>query len=208
LDAFLATGAEVGEALGLAAVVHGRDAVLPLLAEALACGPSQHLPEVAIQILKGVASADPAFAQAGLEVWLGAHDNRLRGRGRLDLSGQAWVTNLPAGLGVDQLLSLGGTSIRALPERLHVGRLTLIGSQVASLPDSLWVDGWLDIGDAPVVHLPKGLVVDRLDLRDCVTWDGIIPEDALVGAAVWSDEHPLGIELPAWRALHPNGERA
>ena len=71
MAAFLATGASIGEALGLASQVHGPAVCLPLLVQALnrpsggwrGSGPT-------VAILDAVALGDAGLAQVGLVAWL------------------------------------------------------------------------------------------------------------------------------------------
>jgi hypothetical protein len=45
-----------------------------------------------------------------------------------------------------------------------------------------------------------------LDLRDCANWDGLLPDDLVVGKQVMTPSHPMGVSLAQWRQAHPKGE--
>jgi hypothetical protein len=266
LDAILATGASPGEALGLVALGHGRDAALPLLVRALLNPLGRwQAPVLAIRLLEEVAAVDPGLALLGFHAW-GRNRKIMDG---INLAGQTWLTSLPEGLHawhhlglvdtplealppglkVRRNLILTGTRITALPEGLEVGedldadglnlvrvaadlkvggnldlRRTLVGSlpdhfQVGGsfwltetslrlLPDDLQVGKSLWLGETPLQRLPNGLRVgDNLGLEGCRSWDGRIPEDAVIGGRVFTDRHGEGLLLADWRLLHPVGER-
>jgi hypothetical protein len=117
LDALLATGATLGEALGLASQAHGPEAVLPLLDSALRGANGSRLNHAfATDLLNAVATNDPELAHQGLDAW---------GRDRMvgvdvDLSRCPWIARIPEGMVADYL-DLTGTALRSLPRRLEVG---------------------------------------------------------------------------------------
>jgi hypothetical protein len=187
LDAVRATGASLGEALGLAAQAQGLDVILPMLLESrerYAEGLKRTSPETTT-LLDGIATVDPALAQAALlEAFQGyQHDTYL------NLNDRPWVTALPEGFSTGGFLGLKDTGIQALPA-------------------GLVVRGVLYLGRTPLVTLPPGLQVFRLDLLECDRWDGKLPEDLVVAYEVRTDAHSEGIALRDWRKLHPEGERA
>jgi hypothetical protein len=128
------------------------------------------------------------------------------------------IAVLPEDLRVGGSLQLQEALIEALPPGLVAngvkGSLWLGGTQIQVLPDGLRLWGALDLWGTPLVHLPRGLGVGLqphpdnhgLDLRECVHWDGVIPADATVTGAVYTDRHRNGLPLAAWRAAHPHGE--
>jgi hypothetical protein len=97
----------------------------------------------------------------------------------------AWFRNRLVGVKVD-LLGLGW--VESLPDGLTTTRLSLIGE--------------------PIRSLPGRLNVNNLDLRGCASWDGVVPEDAMIGQRIFTDRHTAGIPLASWRELHPRGEHA
>lgn len=78
------------------------------------------------------------------------------------------------------------------------------------LPDGIEARSLFLNRNVNLKSLPGGmrLVDGSLDMTGCVSWDGIIPEDAVIGFKVYTDLHPEGITLDEWRRLHPNGERS
>jgi hypothetical protein len=183
LDALLATGAGVGEALGHVAATFGPDAVRHRLAEVLRGTPTA----LATAFLDDVACGDADLAQWGLARWLEGRNRRVGAD--LDLQGRAWVTALPLGLVVE-------------------GRLWLQDGCLAGLPGGLQVKGDLWLMDTPLAVLPDDLKVGgRLDMGGCRSWDGRIPRDAKVKGRVFTDAHRNGIPLKEWHRLHPHGER-
>jgi hypothetical protein len=206
LATLTATGAHIGEALGLTALVHGGEAVLPYLLEAIRDVGTWRPQGVAIPVMDGVATACPDLAQRGLDAWT---QNR-KIAGSLSLAGRAWVTRLPKGLVVQYALDLQGSQIASLPEGLEVGgNLDLRQAPITSLPDNLYVGTELILLGNPIARLPHNLQVGRfLTIRNCPAWDGRIPGDARVGLEVFTDRHPEGIPLDDFQRYHPNGERA
>jgi hypothetical protein len=205
------------------------------------------VPDAALELFLGPAAATRAFgrivqgtyewpqdrwladldgARAALLAYLAAR----KVDGDLNLYGQDWVKELPAGLHVTGTLSLDGLPIRVLPPGLEVGRnLFLANSDVVTLPDGLRVGGSLTLTKTPIATLPVGLTVGEhllldgalrlrrlperlrvgsgLMLLGCASWDGTFPADLWVGEMVFTDAHPHGITLAAWRAAYPYGER-
>jgi hypothetical protein len=199
LDALLATGATVGEALGLAAQAFGLEATLPRLLGALGApsaarahgadpwgqGGAGTGQDPAVLTLDEVAAGHPGLALAGLLAW---------GQGRampgsLWLASRTWVTTLPPGLSVGRHLNLIDTGIATLPKGLLARSLDLDGTPLTTLPAGLWISR-------------------HLSLRRCRDWDGRIPEDARIGRKLLTDAHPDGIGFAEWRRLHPDGEGA
>jgi hypothetical protein len=185
--AILATGASPKDALGMVAGIHGAQATLPSLLEALAeldrgwDGPSGLS---AVHLLKALGDDHPDLALAGLRAW--GWDRRIEGS--LYLGCDLWLTNLPEGLRMDY-------------------DLILTNSGITALPDGLWVGGRLDLTETPLVTLPGGLWVGSdLDLTGCGRWDGRIPKDAHVGGLVRQDGRLGGVTLSQWRRLHPAPE--
>jgi hypothetical protein len=164
----------------------------------------------ALRVFARIAQADPAGANAALNVYL-------MGRSvvdGLDLDGRDWVTSLPVGLHLAPFggLNLRDTAIEALPPGLtEVPGNLVSGTRLAALPEGLNVWGNLILTGAPIVTLPAGLRVagGNLFLNDCHAWDGKIPPDAQVKALgiLYTPRHPEGISLSDWRSLHPRGER-
>jgi hypothetical protein len=110
--------------------------------------------------------------------------------GKLDLSGDASLRTLPAGLSAGWLDLSGCTALERLPGDLHARRLTLSGSwnparllpglrchqlelqntTIEEFPEGVCVDHRLDLQGARLLRsLPKGLKVGCLNLRDCVS---------------------------------------
>jgi hypothetical protein len=181
LAALRATGAPLGEALGLAAVVHGDEALLPHVVEALRTPTGRWLPNPqAVAVLVQVAPYAPDLAAKGLCAW---------GRGRflkgdLRLGGCTWVTALPEGVRVEGHCDLGCTGLTALPEGFRVG-------------------GSLSLDESLIQTLPRGLSV-RLDLSlwRCPDWDEGIPEGLEVGRSICTERHGFkhGGRVGEWRA--------
>ena len=82
-------------------------------------------------------------------------------KGKLDLSNNAMIASLPAGLKVGGSLDLSGTGITSLPAGLQVGGdLNLSYTKITSLPDGLKVGGDLEIyGCRNITSLPVDLQV-------------------------------------------------
>lgn len=73
-----------------------------------------------------------------------------------------------------------------------------------TLPEGLMVGGNLDLASCKsLLALPSGLYVeDDLYLSGCCSWDGVIPEDAVVRGRVITEKHPHpGVTLAEWRKL-------
>jgi hypothetical protein len=188
METLLATGATPAEAFALAAQAHGHGAVLPLLAQALAGLDLEgvNAPHACFLMLTEVAALDPLLARKGLNAW----GTGRQVKGHLNLAGLLWVTGLPAGFSVAGDLNLDGCE------------------DLTSLPDGLAVRGTLWLTRTELVTLPQGLTLgNALDLRQCATWDGRIPEDTRIWNRVWTDRHPQGVTFREWRDLHPQGER-
>jgi hypothetical protein len=190
LAALLATGAPIGEAFGMAALACGRDAIRPLLVQAI-------MPKGATTTaatLRDVAKADPVLAQEGLTAW----GRNREVEGTLHLNNCPWVTSIPKGLMI-----------------LNQCDLDLDGTSITSLPAGLQVGGTLNLSRTPLRTLPAGLDVGHcLWLQHCPKWDGQIPADTKVNRYVITPRHPFmmhqtpqGLGLDAWRAQHPLGER-
>jgi hypothetical protein len=139
----------------------------------------------ALRSCEAIAQHHPENASAALGAWLVAGGG---GTG-LDLRRREWVACLPDGL------HIGGP--------LWLDRLPL-----AALPDGLEVDGFLSLrGCIELAVLPPRLTVgEELDLRDCTSWDGMIPE-GVRAATVRTDRHPFAIALDVWRRRRPQGDR-
>jgi hypothetical protein len=207
LDAFLATGASLGEALGLVAKTVGRDAALSRLVAELRNAPGEWKAfDAAIDLLDAVAVADPALAQLGLEAW-GRHRNIAEG---VDLSGSRWVQTLPEGTVFDGSLIIENIPVQDnLPDGLAVGgELILEGTDRKDLPEGLRVGKNLDLNGSLLRTLPKGLKVGgNLDLGGCRDWDGLIPEDAAIGGEIFAPSAAKGLTLAQWRQRHSEGRR-
>ena len=142
-------------------------------------------PGTLLKTLDEVAEGSPRTAGRWLKSWL--TDRRVPGT--LSLGGRAWALDLPWGMDLEGGLMLDASPIQALPERLRVGA-------------DLYLDRSL------IASLPRGLKVGAgLWLRHCPHWDGRIPEDARVEGRVFTEPHPHGLRLEAWRARFPLGER-
>lgn len=178
----LAKGIPRWEAVGMVAGAHWRRAVQPLW--------ERHAKRVLrlttlLKALDQVAIGAPATANA----WLGAWLLEREVEGMLALGTRPWVTSLPEGLQLRHGLFLQQASLRHLPPNLKVG-------------------GNLYLSQSLITTLPPGLAVSgSLWLRACLTWDGRIPADTLVGRRVFTDRHKNGLPLADWRAKHPDGER-
>jgi hypothetical protein len=162
--------------------------------------------------------------------WVQPFPEGLRVRGHLDAWGYPHEV-LPAGLRVKGYLRLGKSRVTTLPADLRVGGdLSLQDSQLQRLPDGFGAQGDLDLnhcehlealprglavggglvldGCIKLVALPRGLQVGTwLGLDDCPAWDGIIPDDAVVGREVFTGGSHTGLLLEEWRQRHPRGER-
>jgi hypothetical protein len=151
-----------------------------------------------------VAAKLPEAALEGFHHWLGR--NPLAGD--LDLTGRSWITALPTGLTVGGKLILWGTLVARLPILLKVGGdLSLEGAWVRELSPGLRVGGNAFLAHSQIAALPGRLIVGGdLDMEGCHVWNGRIPQDARVGGRVYTDRHPGGVALDAWRHLHPRGE--
>jgi hypothetical protein len=197
VEAILATGGTITEALGMAAQVHGAEAVLPLLRfhlertrDGFLLGP----------MLNAVGEVDPLVAQRGLEAW---------GRNRhvpcsLDLSHCPWVTELPEGMRIDGDLNVGWTQVRTLPDGLEVGgSLYTIASKLARLPRGLTVGHSLYLPHDPAYDDPR---LERVPVgprpRVPSTWDGVIPDDLRVGEKMYAIPGGIGETLKSWRRRH------
>src|SRR5262245_41876893 len=81
----------------------------------------------------------------------------LRVQGRLDLSNQTRLTQLPSGLRVSTLDLSGCNHLTELPEGLSCYHLDLRGSGIRSLPPDLRVEFKIDLQDCKqLTHLPAG----------------------------------------------------
>jgi hypothetical protein len=161
LNAMEATGMPEGDALGLAALTHGRDAVAPLVEGVLG---GQDLPDAFdIAFLDGIAGSDGELAQLGLVAW-GRAD---RWHEDLDLSSRSWITCWPFGLKAGGSLNLSDcVNLTRLPEGLGViNHLDLTGcAALTALPDDLRVGADLCLeGCCRLTDLPNGLKVGRPD---------------------------------------------
>jgi hypothetical protein len=188
LDAILATGASQGEALAMAAEVHGRDQALPHLLAALYDWAGAFRAPAALYRLDAVAERDPELARMGFLAW---------GRNR---SIQAESENAP------HPVNANGNEIWNNDDR---GGLTLWARPwLTTLPEGMTLARSLELGDLPIGSLPNRLGVGAdLRIKGCPNWDGRIPEGVRVDGKVVTPAHPEpGIPLTAWRALHPNGE--
>jgi hypothetical protein len=217
LDALLATGASLDEALGLLAQAHGVAAVLPrLMALPDLASPLRNGTHRGLEALRVVGATSPDLALAGL----GAFLDRWGGRpinGSLWLGACAWAVALPAGLVLDDALScsldLDDSGIVALPEGLKVGgslsaertaltavpegtevggNLMLRASRITCLPEGLKVPGELELNLTPIAVLPKGLVVGR-DLWLTGTQVRVLPPDLKVGGSLDLQGTPLTV---------------
>jgi hypothetical protein len=93
---------------------------------------------------------------------------------------------------------------RRLPGDLDARGITWL----VALPDGLTVEGNLWMNQTPLNRLPDGLKVGGwLCLRGCCLWDGRVPRGTRIGTLLFTDEHPDGQKLSAWRSEHPKGER-
>jgi hypothetical protein len=196
LDALLATGLSRWDAMVALVAAGVKPAAFPDLRgvpRAALC-PFPSLGD-ALYRFHTLAQKRPEAGNAALNAYL----KGVTVADNLRLSNQRWVTALPSGLRVERILDLQGTGVTALPEGLESG-------------------GTLDLRGTPIVSLPAGLAAYRgLLLTGCRAWDGRIPEDLRtqgprpnVATLTWTlhtDAHPDGLTLPAWRALHPHGER-
>jgi hypothetical protein len=216
LTVLLATGASRAEAFAQVAATHGLAAALPLVLEAMDQavasatkgvtqdgheGPGAHW---AVALLDRVAKLDADLALAALLEW---GRNRWL-EGNLYLNHRTWVTACPDLRSVGGMLDLAGSLVEALPAALAVGGLNLDDTPITALPSGLRVAKRLVLAGSAIEHLPEDLEVEgTLDLRYCRTWDGRIPAGVQRAAAlVYTDGHPNGVVLRAWRNEHPYGE--
>ena len=117
-------------------------------------------------------------------------------KGKLDLSNNAMITSLPAGLQVGGDLDLTDTGITSLPAGLRVGgSLDISGIGITSLPSGLRVGGGLNISRTGITSLPVDLQVGgELDLsRTGIT---SLPAGLKVGGSLDIDGSSIA-SLPA-----------
>jgi hypothetical protein len=126
-----------------------------------------------------------AYLDSGRLVLTDAAADHFDRTGKLDLSGNQELRELPEDLRVEQLFLRGCTGLTGLPERLDVrflsladctgvtalprgltcGTLIVRGTRVRSLPDDLSVIYRLDLSDCrELTHLPAGLKIGWKDL--------------------------------------------
>ena len=109
-----------------------------------------------------------AYLDSGKLVLTDVASAQFKRSGRLDLSGNLDLIELPEGLRVDQLFLRGCTRLTRLPDRLDVKLLSLADcTGIASLPTGLTCDT-LNLQRTRLRTLPGDLRVShRLDLADC-----------------------------------------
>jgi hypothetical protein len=153
LEACLASGAELGESLTLAASALGREGLLTSLVRALEDLAPGGSAMYAVDLLKIIAAKDPELARMGLHAW--GRDRLFHGY--LFLDDNAWITSLPEGMRVEKTLKLQETGLKALPARLRVGEhLELRDVELATIPEDLWVEGDLYLPGAKIGRMPLG----------------------------------------------------
>ena len=219
----LATGASMGEALGLLVGSLGEVRYRPLWQQ---WSEKQSKARPVLEELHAVAVHSPVAANIWLTVWLEGKASK-----KLDLVFKdcSWLTTLPEYLEVAGTLDLRGTQVTVLPRGLQVaGHFLLTGTAIVSLPENLVVGDSLDCRNTKFAALPEGLKVARhlnlafsqirelpkamnvggnLTLTLCRQWDGRLPPDAQVGGLVFSEKgSPSGLSLAEWRERFPNGE--
>jgi hypothetical protein len=133
-----------------------------------------------------------------LDAWIAQAGPTVKVRGHLNLDGSGWLDRLPDGLAIEGYLSLKGTAIQVLPERLQVGTNAL---RASAHPESL------GLRPPPPSPGPVRDLWNALVLTGCFLWDGQVPASAQVGGYLFTDRHPHGIRLDEWRGHHPRGER-
>jgi hypothetical protein len=109
-----------------------------------------------------------AFLDSGKLVLTDVASAQFKRSGRLDLSGNLDLIELPEGLRVDQLFLRGCTRLTRLPDRLDIKLLSLADcTGIATLPPGLTCDT-LNLQRTRLRTLPGDLRVShRLDLTDC-----------------------------------------
>jgi hypothetical protein len=109
-----------------------------------------------------------AYLDSGTLVLTDVAPAQFERTGRLDLSGNLDLVELPDGLQVDQLFLRGCTRLTRLPDRLDVKLLSLADcTGITGLPNGLTCDT-LSLQRTRVCALPDDLRVrHRLDLTDC-----------------------------------------
>jgi hypothetical protein len=76
----------------------------------------------------------------------------------------------------------------------------------SALLEGLAIDESLVIAECPNFgSLPKVLRIRKdLELLGCEGWDGIIPEDAVIGGKITTEAQSEGVSLAEWRKTNPD----
>jgi hypothetical protein len=177
-----------------------------------------------------IAGSAPEAANAMYAAWLGrAEEGQASAQ---DVAGRTWLMRFPGNLRVagslrlaqcSNLRSLGAglrvgggldvsrcANLEALPDGLEVD-LGLIAPGclgLRTLPEGLSLRGDLDLSGSGLERLPERLaVLGVVNLRDCLAWDGRIPQGVLAHGRIRTPVHNRWLPLAEWRELHPDGER-
>jgi hypothetical protein len=80
------------------------------------------------------------------------------------------------------------------------------GGKSVVLPDGLRVDGHVFADHMIFRNLPPGLVVrGNLCVERCLRWDGLIPDDAVIGGRVICDDFPKSVQMGLKNRSYPSG---
>jgi len=153
-------------------------------------------------LVRALLRMDPVFAHAVFTAW-----GPIRAYDDVDLRGCPELACLPDDLQIDDGdLDLSGCrSLKTLGRKLTVsGSLRLAGcGKLAALPEDLYVRGDLLLrGCGALKSLPEGLTVGEawddslLDLRECYSWDGTLPETGQRPSRVERPERPAPAASP------------
>jgi hypothetical protein len=190
IAALRATGASMGEALGLTARALGPEAMRSQFDKAMRRSRFNWMGSGgAVAVLKAIAVNNPDLARWGLNRWL--EGRFLKVSGNLDLNGETWVNALPDSLLVGGNLDLQDTGLTTVPEGLVVlGNLNLAGLPIGDIPAGTRVGGNLNLAWTKIRALPRGLVVGGA-LEVAYTALTVLPDDLKVGGFLELIRHPI-----------------
>jgi hypothetical protein len=118
-------------------------------------------------------------------------------------NGNPWMTALPALVRADMLLEIKGCSSLERVGDLRARTVFLSDCPKLKVLGDIRVQRELSFnGCTALVSLPVvGRVGRNLNLRGCTAWDGVVPDGFEVGGKLYTDAHPKGLTLEAYRAL-------
>ena len=125
----------------------------------------------------------------------GELQKNLKVTGKLDLTDNQAMTQLPPGLDVKDL-DLFGSAIESIPAGIKIrGSLNGEFSQISKLPDGLTIPKDLQLSDTPIKELPKKLKVgNELDLMNTEIRE--LPKDLKCETIFLDDDWEEQIEVP------------